>query len=133
MDSTCVCSSATCSSVASGDTTYTSSYFRLIRSPSGLRPFDSALRALAQGKESINVGRFCVRVKHVHHVRDAIRSEHLRRIGCTTDERLEIGVFAFLELREHVVGQVSPAVTAPDSQPKPGEFRGPTPDRKSVV
>src|SRR5678809_1292946 len=131
IDSTCVCTSVTCSSVASGDTTYTSSYFLLIRSPSGLRPFDSALRALAQGKESINVGRVSVRgcrgnrVIHVHHFRDAFRGKHLGGIRRPRDERFELGLFTSLEPCEHVIGQIPPAVSAPDSQPKPGEIRGP--------
>src|SRR6186713_2846300 len=133
IDSTCVCTSVTWSSVASGDTTYTSSYFRLITSPSGLRPFDSALRALAQGKESINIGRVSVRgrrgarVKRVHHFRDAFRGKHLGGIRRPRNERFEIGLFAALEPCEHVVGQIAPAISAPDSQPKPGEFRGPQP------
>src|SRR5262245_34199825 len=112
MASTCVCSSATCSSVASGDTTYTSSYFLLIRLLLDYGPSTRRLRALAQGKESVNIGRVTVRdglgirVKRIHHVRDALRGKHLRGISRAGDERFEIGQFAFLEPGEHVIGQV---------------------------
>src|SRR5512134_1195441 len=117
IDSTCVCTSATCSSVASGDTTYTSSYFLLIRLllDYGHFPLGPATAGhYISGKVSINVVRFRVRVKDVHHFRYAIRSKHLRCVRRATDERFEIGLLAFLELREHVIGQIAPAVSAPD-------------------
>src|SRR5687767_12445928 len=128
IDSTCVCTSVTCSSVASGDTTYTSSYFLLIRlllDYGHLSPGPAEAGHYGSGKESINIGRRDVRVVHVHHFRDAFRGKHLGGIRRPRDERFEIGLFAALEPCEHVVGQIAPAVSAPDSQPKPGEFRGP--------
>src|SRR5688500_10906911 len=100
MVSICVCRSATWSSVASGDTMYTSSYFLVMRLLLDYGP--------SQGKESVGcIGCRGTRVVHVHHLRDAVRGEHLGGIGRPRDERLELGRFVPLESREHVVRQIA--------------------------
>src|SRR5688500_3195329 len=76
----------------------------------------------AGGKESVVVRRRGVRVVRIHHLGDALYGEHLGGIGRPGDEHLELGAFAALELREHVIGEVAPRVTAPDPQPEPGKL-----------
>ena len=60
----------------------------------------------------------------VHHLQDALRGKHLGGVSRPGDERVELSALARLERREHVVGHVTPAVPAPDPQPKPTRGTG---------
>src|SRR4051812_28237700 len=96
---TCVCSPETWSSPASGETTYTSSYFRFMR----LLPVTAGGRAPVVGhlevaKDSVSRVRG-LRVVNVHHLEDAVRGEHLGGVGRPGDEPIEIGLLVRLELR----------------------------------
>src|SRR6185369_13941408 len=61
-------------------------------------------------------------VELVHHRGDPAGDEHLRGAGRAIDHPRRLVRLVLLELRQLVIREVTPRVSAPDPQPQPGEL-----------
>src|SRR5207248_1229351 len=61
-------------------------------------------------------------VVRVHHRRDPVSDERLRRIGRPRRRALDLGKFIRIEPRQHVIGEIALWIPAPDADAEPREL-----------
>src|SRR5215203_5684185 len=82
----------------------------------------SGLTGVRSARRRFGLFRVFFPVVPVHHRPNTFGDEQLRRIGRPADRRFDIHAFRGVEFREHVIREVSPGITAPDSHPHPCKF-----------
>src|SRR5438034_4294582 len=74
-----------------------------------------------QGFELFSCRRIAA-VELIHHRGDPGGGEYLRSVGRARDHALDFVRFVLIELRQHVIREIAPRVSAPDAQPQPGKL-----------